>query len=84
MANKLTTQKLHKVIQEKINTLSSFYSVSQKINRQTYSIYTGFKGVYGIVSADYLNEICEALDDAGIKYDNSEIERGFIKIRKFQ
>lgn len=84
MSNKLTTQKLHKVIQEKINVLSSFYSVSQKINRQTYDVYTGFKGVYGIVSADYLNEICEALNEAGIKYDDSQIERGFIKVKKFQ
>lgn len=84
MSKKLTTQRLHKVIQEKINVLSSFYSVSQRINRTTYSVNTSLKGVYGVFSTSYLNEICEALDEAGIQYDNSQIERGFIKVRKFQ
>lgn len=83
---KITTQLLHKVIQEKISVKSSMYSPSQKIDRQTYDIYTGIKGVYGIFTGkpELMTAICEALDNAGIKYDNSEIARGFVKVAVFQ
>lgn len=82
---KITTQKLHKVIQEEVNTLSSLYSPSQKINRNTYDIYIG-GNFYGIMTRDcsLMPGICKSLDAAGIKYDDSEINKGFIKLKKFQ
>jgi len=82
--SKITTQKLHKVIQAKLALLSSKYSVSQQVDRTTYNLYTKMKGVYGVFSTKYLKEICEALDGAGIKYDNEKFERGFVVVSKNQ
>jgi len=83
---KLTTQKLHKIIQDKIGVKSSEYSISRKINRSTYDITTAFKNFYGVmVSGNVdLQLIITALVDAQIKFDDSEKERGFIKVYKFQ
>lgn len=83
---KLTAQKLHKIIQEKIQVKSSKYSVSQKINRRTYDVVTLFKKFYGVaVSSNVdIQDIIDALTEAGIKFDDSEKERGFVKVWKFQ
>ena len=81
---KLTTQKLHKAIQSKIQVKSSLYRPSQKIDRTTYDVTTQFKGFYGVMSGQFINEICQALDDANIQYDGSAKDRGFVKVPKFQ
>ena len=81
---KITPQKLHTVIRNKIGQLSSKYSPSQKIDRTTYDLYNGFKNHLGIMSGKYINEICEALTEAGIKYNDSKIDKGYILVDKWQ
>ena len=77
---RLTTQKLHSIIQKRINKLSTKYSVSEKINRTTYDVCTRLRGTYGVMSSSYLPEIIEALKSAGIEFDDSCKDRGFIKV----
>ena len=81
---KLTTQKLHKVIQSKLGVKSSKYSPSQRINRTTYDVSTLFKGFYGVMSSSHIDEICEALDESGIRYNAEGKARGFVEVYKFQ
>lgn len=81
---RLTTQKLHSIIRSGTGCLCSKYSPSQKIDRTTYSVYTGLKHVFGITSSSHITDICKAFDTHDIKYDSSEIDRGFIKVYKIQ
>ena len=81
MQKKLTTQKLHSIIRGGINKKCSKYSVSQKINRTSYSLYTRMRGIYGIMSGQFINEIAEALTRAGIVFDDLGIDRGWIKVK---
>lgn len=82
---KLTTQKLHSIIRNAIGVKSSFYSPSQKIDRVTYDIHTT-KLFYGVISGtqEYIETIRDAVKDAGLIFDDSEIDRGIIKVKKFQ
>lgn len=81
---RLTAQKLHRIIQDRIGQLSSRHSPSQRIDRQTYDVCSRFHGFFGICSADanMLSEIREACLDSGLKIDDSEFGRGFIKASK--
>lgn len=81
---RLTTQKLHSIIRIETGHLCSKYSLSQKIDRTTYSVYTKLKHVLGVTSSKHITEICKALDKHNIKYDNSEIDRGFISVFRIQ
>lgn len=81
---KLTTQRLHSVIQASTGVLSSQYSPTQRIDRITYDIHTRIKGVYGVLSAKHIEQIAEALRAAGIQFDDSEISKGFVKIPVWQ
>lgn len=77
---RLTTQRLHRIIQGAIGKKSSKYSPSQRIDRQTYDVHTKAKGVYGVMSGEHIHEIAKVLDEAGISYDGSTIDRGFLTI----
>ncbi len=81
---KITTQKIHKIIQNKINVKSSKYSPSQKIDRTSYDLFTKIKGMYGIMSHKYIREIADALIESGLCIDCTDIDRGFIKMKSFQ
>ncbi len=80
----LTTKKIHSIIRNHLQLKCSKYSISQRINRNTYDLHTKIAGVYGVVSGKYINEIATALTNAQIKFDKSTIERGFLKIIKAQ
>jgi hypothetical protein len=82
-AKKLTTQKLHKVIQAAIGVKSSLHSPSQRISRSTYDLCSMFKGFYTVISANYMSEIKEALTAAEIAFQYDDRKQVLI-IRKFQ
>lgn len=75
----ITTQKLHKLIQNGIGVLSSKYSISQRIDRATYDV-RKYNGFIGIMSAKHINEIVEILKNDGLNIDATNVDRGFIKI----
>ena len=81
---KLTTTKLHSIIRKATGNKCSKFSPSQKIDRTTYDINTMFKGFYGIISGQNIIAIRDAVKEAGLVFDESEISRGFIKVKKFQ
>jgi len=81
---KVTTQKIHTIIQSTIGVKSSKYSPSNKIDRTTYSIFTGISGVYGIMSPQFGGKIAEALIENGINVDTSKINKGLLTIKVFQ
>jgi len=81
---KITPNKLHKVIQAEIGVLSSKYSVSQKIDRTTYDVCNMMKGILGVTSTKYITQIAEALEAADIEFDNSNIDRGFLTLKRIQ
>lgn len=80
---KITTQKLHKIIQGEIKTLSSKYAPSQKVDRTTYDL-LAFKGFIGVCSSQYINQICKALDDAGVLYDDRGLSKQFVRVPVMQ
>lgn len=75
---KLTTQKLHKVIQSGLGQLSSKYSPSQHIDRQTYEVFTMFAGAYVVTSTNHLEEIGEGLAKSGLKFTLDSIKQVLI------
>ena len=79
----LTIQKLHKIIRDNVGILSSKYAPSQKIDRTTYDV-KEFKGFFGVMSSNHINEIVAALEANGLHVDASTSERQFIKIPKNQ
>lgn len=81
---KLTTQRLHSVIQAGTGVLSSKYSPSQRIDRTTYDVNTMLKGVYGVMSSKNIKQIAEVLRAAGIQFDDGEIAKGFVKVPVWQ
>lgn len=81
---KLTTQRLHSVIQAALQVKSSLYSPSQRIDRATYDVNTSMKGVYGVFSTKHLADIVLALEAAGISFDKSDMDRGFLKVPVWQ
>jgi hypothetical protein len=80
----LSTQRLHGIIRKAIGQKCSFYSPSQRVDRTTYDVNTMFHGFYGVLSCKYMHEIRDAVKAAGLIFDDSEIERGFIKVKRFQ
>lgn len=84
MRVRITAQKIHKTIQNRIGVLSSKYSPSQRIDRRTYDLCCGVHGKFGVMSVKYINEICKALDEAGIQYDDKMKDRKLIVISQFQ
>ena len=58
--------------------------VSQKINRTTYDVYSKMRGFYGVMSGSKIEEIITALTNSGIKFDDSDKSRGFIKVPVIQ
>lgn len=81
---KITPQKIHAIIRKKTGQLSSKYSPSQRIDRTTYDVHNRMKYMLGIMSSKYINEICEALDEAGIAYDDSGKGKGFVTLMRIQ
>jgi hypothetical protein len=77
-----TVNKIHKIIRDHVGVLSSKYSPSQKINRQTYDV-KEFKGIFCVMSSSVMIiQIALALKISGFKLDESTINRGFVKVWK--
>ena len=82
---KLTTAKLHKIIQKEIGVLSSKYSPSQRINRTTYDVNPRLiKGFYVVFSTTHLESIIDSVKESGIRFDDTQKQKGFIKIPVIQ
>ena len=82
---KLTANKIHAVIRKEIGQASSKYAPSQKIDRSTYTINSAYQGVFGMLTTqNYIEQICSALDNAGIKYDATKKDKGMLLIPRAQ
>lgn len=81
---KLTTQRLHKVIQGKINVISSKVSLTQSIDSKTYDVISRLKKAYVVVSVQYIHDICDALRDVGITFEHSQVNKYAILVHKNQ
>ena len=82
---KVTTQKIHKVLQAETGNLSSKYAPSQKIDRRGYDVSTAFKGIY-LISPDYsrnqtAEDVVNILASKGIK---SETFKDVVKVKRVQ
>ena len=84
MKHKITTQKLHKIIRDRIGKKCSKFSLSQKIDRTSYGVCTYMRGVYGIFSGQHIAEIAGALTENAIAFDESKIDRGIIVVEIMQ
>jgi hypothetical protein len=81
MTSKVTTQKIHKVLQT-AGFVSDMYKPSAKINRRGYSL-TTLAGFYGINPSGLYStaSIIEALNEAGIEAGE---RKGYVTVKKFQ
>lgn len=82
-SKKVTTQKLHTVLQN-AGFQSSFYKPSQRASRQGYSIHVS-TDFYEIIPNKTVGQtaelLAEALNDAGI---DTEFVKDMLKVQKFQ
>lgn len=82
---KVTTQKIHSVMQSATGNLSSKYKPSEKIDRRGYRVSTIMNGYY-IVSPDYsrkqtAEDVVNILSKEGIE---SETFKDVVKVRRVQ
>ena len=80
---KLTTQKIHSIIRNHLQSKCSEHSISQRVNHAPYYLFS-IPGIYGVFSEKYINEIAAALTNADIKFHSLSIKIGFLKIGKVQ
>jgi len=82
---KVTTQKIHSVMQSATGELSSKYAPSEKIDRKGYDLSTFFKGMY-VITPDYsrnqtADDVVSILASEGIK---SETFKDVVKVKRVQ